>query len=147
LDYDLDVQKFKEDLKKIAEAVKSQDMIIGVTGEDEIHKYLINHLDELEEGLTFKQSEYGVSVGSIDIVAEDKRGLPVVLEVKVKADDSAIGQLLGYLQAYEEEINAGNVRGLIVAESFTERCKKAAKRVGIDLYQCRKIFKFSKLDL
>ena len=144
LEYDLDVQKFSESLQKIAETVAGKELIAEVTGEDEIHEYLVNHLGELEEGLTFKESEYGISVGSIDILAEDRNGLPVIIEVKVRADDSTIGQLLGYIQAYEEESGI-KARGFIVAESFTERCKKAAKRASIELYECRKMFKFRRM--
>ncbi len=144
LEYNLDVQRFSESLQKIAETAAGQELIAEVTGEDEIHEYLVNHLGELEEGLTFKESECGISVGSIDILAEDRNGLPVIIEVKVRADDSTIGQLLGYIQAYEEETGK-KARGFIVAESFTERCKKAAKRAGIELYECRKMFKFRRM--
>ncbi len=146
LDYDIDVNKLREDLDKITLAEASRETILKVTGEDEIKKYLKTHLGELEEGLTLKEVEYGVSVGNIDILAEDKNGLPVVIEVKVEADDSAIGQILGYVQAYNEESRVKQVRGLIVAQDFTERCKKAAKRVNIQLYECRKTFMLRRLD-
>ncbi|MEM2175604.1 MAG: endonuclease NucS [Candidatus Micrarchaeia archaeon] len=105
---------------------------------------MINNISDLEEGLTFKREEYEVSVGSIDILAEDKNRLPVIIEVKVKGDDSAIGQILGYIHAYKEEHKIEKVRGIIVAQDFTERCKKAAKEAGIKLYKCRKVFHFQK---
>lgn len=146
LDYDVDVYRLREDLQKIALAEASREVILKVTGEEEIHEYLKKHLGGLEEGLTFKGSEYEVSVGNIDILAEDKNALPVVIEVKVTASDSAIGQILGYIQAYEEESEQKQVRGLIVAQDFTDRCKKAARRTNIQLYECRKTFNFRKVQ-
>jgi len=146
LDYDVDVDKLKETLNSISSIEASREKILEVTGEDEIKEYLKRHISDLEEGLTIKKAEYEVSVGSIDILAEDEKGLPVVIEVKVQAGDSAVGQILGYTQAYEEECETEQVRGMIVAQEFTERCKKAAKRVGIKLCQCRKTFTFKMVD-
>lgn len=145
LDHAVDVYKLRDGLNKIVLALASREVILEVTGEDEIHKFLKMHLGELEEGLTLKGSEYEVSVGNIDILAEDKNGLPVVIEVKITAGDSAIGQIFGYIQAYEEESGLKQVRGLIVAQSFTERCKKAAEHANIELYECRKTFEFRKI--
>lgn len=142
LDYDFDVDRLNKILDSITDAEDSRERIIEVTGEDEITEYLKESLNDLEEGLTLKKTEYEVSVGNIDILAEDKSGLPVIIEVKVKADDSVVGQILGYIQAYEEECGTSQVRGIIVAQEFAERCKKAAKRVNIKLCQCRKTFTF-----
>jgi len=142
LDHDANVNKLKEALDSISIIEASREKILEVTGEDEIKKYLNRHISDLEEGLKIKKTEYEVSVGNIDILAEDKKGLPVVIELKVQAGDSAVGQILGYVQAYEEECKIGNARGIIVAQEFTERCKKAAKRADITLYQCRKTFSF-----
>jgi predicted Mrr-cat superfamily restriction endonuclease len=146
LDYDVDVSELKEALDKISSIEASREKIIEVTGEDEIKEYLKKRIGDLEEGLTLKKAEYEVSVGSIDILAEDENSSPVVIEVKVKADDSAVGQILGYTQAYEEESESKKVRSVIVAQEFTERCKKAAKRAGIKLAECRKTFTFKKID-
>ena len=142
LDYDANVNKLKEALDSISTIEASREKILEVTGEDEIKEYLKRHISDLEEDLKIKKAEYEVSVGNIDILAEDKKGVPVVIELKVQAGDSAVGQILGYVQAYEEECKIGNARGIIVAQEFTERCKKAAKRANIRLYQCRKTFSF-----
>mgnify|MGYP001036214504 CR=1 FL=1 len=146
LDYDVDVNKLKEALDSISSAEASREKILEVTGEDEIKYYLKQHLDELEDGLVFNKAEYEVSVGSIDILAEDKNGSPAVIEVKVKANDCAVGQTLGYMQAYEEEQKTKTVRGLIVAQEFSERARRAAKRASIRLYRCRKSFTFQAVE-
>jgi len=146
LDYDVDINKLKETLNSISGIEASREKVLEVTGEDEIIEYLKRHISGLEEGLIVKKAEYEVSVGSIDILAEDRNGLPVVIEVKVQASDSAVGQILGNTQAYEEECKAEQVRGIIVAKEFTERCKKAANRAGIKLCQCIKTFTFRTVD-
>lgn len=150
LDYDVDVHRLRNELDKVAAAEASREIILEVTGEDEVQRYLEAskgvHLDELEGGLTLKESQYEISVGSIDILAEDSNGLPVVIELKLTARDSTVGQILGYLQAYEEESGHKQVRGIIVAQDFTERCKKAAKRANLELFEFRKAFNFRKME-
>ena len=74
------------------------------------------------------QYEYRTNVGYIDILAQDKNEFYVVIEIKVgKARDNAIGQILGYMEA----INAK--RGIILANSFSERVRLVAKNLNIDL--------------
>lgn len=146
LDRDVNVTKLKEWLEKIPLAEATREDILKVSGEDEIKEYLKMNLSELEDGLTLREVEYSISVGNIDILAEDNEGIPVIIEVKVEAGDSAIGQVSGYMQAYEEESDASRVRGMIVAQDFTERCRKAAKRIGIQLYECRKTFIVRKIE-
>jgi predicted Mrr-cat superfamily restriction endonuclease len=144
LSENIDIHELKTSLDSIPSNIDPEE--VEIVNEDEIKEYLRNNLNKLEEGLEFVGKEYKVLDDRIDILAKDKNGLPVVIEVKVCADDSAVGQILGYIQTYEEENGAKQVRGILVAKEFTERCKKAAKRAGIKLYRCKKIFKFEAID-
>lgn len=69
--------------------------------------------------------------------------MPVVIEIKSnKAKDSALGQLLGYLQAIEE-MYGNSPRGIIIAERFSKRLKNAVKRIPeIELVRYHIQFKF-----
>lgn len=89
--------------------------------------------------------KHQTSVGNMDFLGKDKNGVSVSIEVKVNADDNAMGQLLGYMQAYKEESQDENLRGIIVAENFTERCKKAEVS-KLKLYKCEKRLVFSKIE-
>ena len=66
----------------------------------DLHSYLAKRVNEIENGLILveKGSEYPTDVGRIDLTAKDNQGNNVVIELKVgKAKDSALGQLLGYM--------------------------------------------------
>lgn len=138
-----------EKLMKSLNAIPKEEMrekILEVESEDEIKEYLRKRPRDLEEGLEIVQSEYETSAGPMDFLAKDKDGKPVVIEVKVKAGDSAVGQILGYIRAYEEEKNIENVRGIIVAEKFEDRCRKATKGLNLNLYECKLKFDFAKIN-
>jgi len=147
--FDVD-DSYMEELKEVLQNIPSEEVmerILEVEDEDEIKKFMGTHrLDEIEKELTIIQPEYPTSVGNMDFLAKDMNEFNVIIEVKVKADDGAVGQVLGYMQAYKEESSTKNVRGIIVAEEFTNRCKKAAKASGLELYQCKKMFVFSKVE-
>ena len=94
----------------------------------QIEKEIQKNLDISKLELYKPQYEYRTNVGYIDILAQDKNGFYVVIEIKVgKAKDNAIGQILGYMEA----INAK--RGIILANSFSERVRLVAKNLNIDL--------------
>jgi len=141
-------EKIKEQIRKISQLPSEMEEVgersLTIESENQIKDYLEGKIDELEEGLTMVEREKEVSVGVMDFLAEDKNKNPVVIEVKKVADDATIGQILGYMRAYEEE-NTKNVRGIIVAEEFAERCKKAVKGQNISLYKCKLKFEFIKI--
>ncbi len=66
-------------------------------------------------------------IGRIDILAYDKHGTPVVIEVKSGiADDSTLAQLLAYMSKIEGK-EGKTPRGVIVAEGFTRKPQHAVK--------------------
>lgn len=95
------------------------------------------NLDQLEEGLKlysdWKNSgrQYSTDVGRIDLLALDKSGAYVVIELKAgKAIDHVIGQILGYMRYVRKSLaNGKEVRGIIVADEFDERLKYAAAEI------------------
>lgn len=70
----------------------------SISLERDIEDHLIQHLDAIEKGLKFVARQFNTEVGRIDILAEDRKGSRVVIEVKVgEAKDSAVGQVARYL--------------------------------------------------
>jgi hypothetical protein len=66
------------------------------------------------------------SGGRIDILAKDRSGALVVIELKAgRADRDAIGQLLAYMGELMEE--ASSVRGILIAADFSPRAIAAAR--------------------
>lgn len=100
--------------------------------EKDLHSYLSLRLDKLEIDLELVDNgiEYKTSAGFIDILAKDKNGNYVVIELKAgKAKDAVIGQILGYIGALSVELNIQNVRGIIVASDFEDRLLYAINNI------------------
>jgi RecB family endonuclease NucS len=119
------------------ETIGSEEAIeTSLSLESDLEKFLLAHLTELEPGLRRYQengnSSQQVSVeaaGRIDILAVDKDNAIVVIEIKAgEADDRVCGQILRYMGWVKEKL-AGDrkVRGIIVANDFSERLRLAAR--------------------
>ena len=75
--------------------------------------------------------ERAVESGLIDITCEDSTdGALVVVELKAgKADGRAVAQILGYMGDLSDEESPSLVRGILIAHSFDQRARSAAKMV------------------
>ncbi len=94
-----------------------------------VEDVLSKDLGIIEDGLELVRRQYMVSGGRIDILARDREGRLVVIEVKSGlADDSTLTQLLSYMSSIEGE-EGKPVRGIIVAEDFTRRLLLASKKI------------------
>jgi len=88
-----------------------------------------DNIDVREMGLTLVGMEYSTPLGRIDILAADGDGNKIPIEIKIgTAGDSAIGQVLGYMEAI------GATEGIIMANDFTKRAKAVAGSYNIELY-------------
>ena len=99
--------------------------------ERDLQRALRANIEQLEPGLAIVDggTEKSVATGRIDITAEDSQGNLVIIELKAaKAPDSALTQLLGYMGSIESP-EAVKIRGILVAEEFSDRLISAAKLV------------------
>jgi len=104
--------------------------------ERDLQEYLSRDLSQLEPGLQL-YTEDGLSgrevpteAGKIDILAKDNSSL-VVIELKAsKATYSTLGHILSYMASIKNELNAENVRGIIVAEEFDKKLMLAVTQVN-----------------
>lgn len=137
---------YKEDIEKQAsgdaENVAAEDEPIveaerGFALESDLQNYIVRNLGVIEPGLRLYEEEgiTGVefSVGGrfIDILAIDKDGRYVVIELKVsRGYDRVVGQLLRYMSWVEQIMETSQpVRGIIVAKEITADLKLATSRV------------------
>ncbi|WFO74926.1 DUF1016 family protein [Desulfurococcaceae archaeon MEX13E-LK6-19] len=96
--------------------------------ERDLEDYLARKLDVLEEGLSLVERQKELTgVGRLDILARDKEGNLIVIELKAgQADEKAVGQLQAYME-YLKEQGYSNVRGILVASTYTPKAVYAAK--------------------
>jgi len=115
----------------IEEITTAQETTLSI--ERDLQTFLCSNLEQIELGLKiFKNGkEFDTDIGRIDILAIDKKGDLVVIELKAgKAKDNALGQLLGYMGFVSSNIAKGKgVRGCIIASDFDDRLKYAVKNL------------------
>ncbi len=118
--------------------------------ERDLRNYLVKNLALIESGLRLYDEEgitgveFPVGGRFIDILAIDKDGCYVVVELKVsRGYDRVVGQLLRYMGWVEQNMETSQpVRGIIVAKEITSDLKLAASRVsGVRLIEYEISFK------
>jgi len=112
------------------------------TFEKDLQEFISRNLNSLEEGLTLMQKEHQTSVGRVDVLAEDRDGTPVVIELKVgTAKKEVLGQILSYMASIKQEKGVEKVRGIIVANDFDYALKLASSQIP-DLKLIKYVVKF-----
>lgn len=151
---DAPFDKFPSDARSIVNsymgylsAASEQDMTLGVTAleqsntdefqtgtvfkvEKEMQAAIRRDLEALEVGLVAVDDgvEVTTATGRVDILGRDSRGILTAIELKAGTClAGAIEQTLGYAQALSEE-REEPTRAILIAASFTDRQKAAAKR-------------------
>jgi RecB family endonuclease NucS len=108
--------------------------------EEQLRDYLAENLFILEPGLALWPVENGDAVEyqvddegpsrRIDILAKDRDGLPVVIELKVsRGHERTVGQALYYRSRIKQRFGATKVRVFIVASEISRELKGAASEV------------------
>lgn len=96
---------------------KNRNNIITELAEKEIEEMLINDLSIVEDGLNFIGNQVSIGDSVIDIIARDKDGTLVIIEVKNKDNDERIAnQVLYYPTLFEEK-----TRIITIAPSYKNK--------------------------
>lgn len=125
--------------------VEDEDDDQRFASEADLRDYLAQNLYQIEPGLTLYNGsgrtgvEYSIGNGYIDILAVDRTGRLVVIELKVgRGRNRAVGQLLYYMGWVDANLAKEPCRGIIVAREIPDDLKLAASRVpGVTLYRYR----------
>jgi hypothetical protein len=125
--------------------------------ERDMEASLVTALQQLEPGMVLyskdevrgQQLDTGI-VGRLDLLAVDKNGALVVIELKVgRADDRAVAQTMRYMGWVQRELAGGKpVRGILVAREFGDGAKFAALALpALTLKEYRVAFTFNTVDI
>lgn len=90
--------------------------------ESVLEKYLFRNLTLLEEGLKPIETQVMLEFGRIDILARDKHGQDVIIEVKVESDTDIVWQRAYYESDWKKQ--HGDVRMMIVTTEPLNRSIK-----------------------
>ena len=113
-----------------AESEVEESIEASLSLERDLHSYLAKAFHEIENGLILLPDgiEHQIDAGRVDILARDRSGQLVVIELKAGiAKDAALGQLLGYIGCIAETSSGKPVRGILIASDFDKRVVYAAK--------------------
>jgi hypothetical protein len=116
--------------------------------ETDLRDYLVRNLNLLEPGLqpwtdadAHTATEYPADDRGrrIDILAKDRQGVPVVIELKVsKGHERVVGQSLYYRGSLKQRLSAPRVRVIIVAREISDELRIATRDLAdIDLFEYR----------
>ena len=104
--------------------------------EEHLRDFLAKNIQLLEPSLTLwhdsedESVEFPVEKRRIDILAMDKSGVPVVVELKVsRGHERTIGQCLYYQGKIKELMKLNRVRIFIVAEEISPELRVAAREL------------------
>lgn len=111
--------------------------------ERDLEDHIIGHLDALEAELELVSRQETIEVGRLDLLAKDRNGETVIIELKAgEAKDAAIGQIARYMGWFSRK-NGRTPRAILVAGSFSESVRYAAMAIpGLKLVTYRVSFNF-----
>jgi hypothetical protein len=103
--------------------------------EAELSRMLSEDLGFIEEGLKPLKQEQRVRKGTIDILAEDKNGRIVVVEVKRrKASLDSVSQLHRYKEELKK-IKSRETRGILLAPGITDSANALLHDYGLEFFK------------
>lgn len=102
--------------------------------EKDVEAYLIGNLDLIEKGLKYVDNQVFVRGGRIDVLAKDRRGNYVIIELKVEEDKEIIWQALYYPEAIKEKYKTDKVRFLTLCPGYKPHLLTALKKTNAEIY-------------
>ena len=130
------------------ERSSDSDQALEFALEAHLRDFLARNLDRVETGLRLYTSadrngvEFPVDGGRIDLLAVDREGKYVVVELKLsQGRNKTLGQLLYYMGWVDQHMGGAPCRGFIIASEITEELSVAVARVpGVSLAEYRMSF-------
>jgi hypothetical protein len=116
--------------------------------EAHLRDFLARNLERIEPGLRLHSTpegqgiEYPIDSGRIDLLAVDRDGKFVVIELKLsQGRNKTLGQISYYMGWIDKELGNGPCRGFIIANEITDDLRTAVARVpGVTLAKYRMSF-------
>jgi hypothetical protein len=131
--------------------IEASNIEATISLERDMEATLVTSLGQLEAGMVLRDQQLDTGVvGRLDLLAVDKGGALVVIELKVgRADDRAVAQTMRYMGWVQRDLAGGKpVRGILVAREFSDGAKFAALALpSLTLKEYRVAFTFNTVDM
>jgi RecB family endonuclease NucS len=99
--------------------------------EAHLQKLLAEHIHTLGDGFTLVRREYMTAIGPVDILAKDRFGGSVAVEIKRRGDIDGVEQLTRYLELMNRDPHLAPVTGVFAAQEIKPQARTLATDRGI----------------
>lgn len=100
--------------------------------EDHLQRYLAQQIERIGEGATLVRREYPTAIGPVDIMAIDKDGTHVAIEIKRNGGIDGVEQLTRYVKLLNKDPLLAPVRGMFAAQTITPQARTLATERGFE---------------
>lgn len=99
--------------------------------EAHLQRLLADNIEELGPGFTLIQREFMTAIGPVDILARDKNGKAVAVEIKRRGEIDGVEQLSRYLDLLNRDPHLAPVSGVFAAQEIKPQARTLAEDRGI----------------
>ncbi|MCW2752144.1 MAG: Endonuclease NucS [Aeromicrobium sp.] len=99
--------------------------------EAHLQKLLAEHIHTLGDGYRLVRREYPTPIGPVDIMARDRNGVAVAVEIKRRGEIDGVEQLTRYLELLNRDPLLAPVRGVFAAQEIKPQARTLAEDRGI----------------
>jgi endonuclease len=100
--------------------------------EAHLQELLAEHIATLGEGFRLVRREYPTAIGPVDILARDRDGRAVAVEIKRRGEIDGVEQLTRYLELLNRDPLLAPVRGVLAAQEIRPQARVLAEDRGIE---------------
>jgi hypothetical protein len=99
--------------------------------EAHLQKLLAEHIHTLGEGYRLVRREFPTPIGPVDIMARDRHGVAVAVEIKRRGEIDGVEQLTRYLELLNRDPLLAPVQGVFAAQEIKPQARTLAADRGI----------------
>ncbi len=100
--------------------------------EAHLQRLLAEQIEVLGTGHTLVRREYPTAIGPVDILARDRGGVAVAVEIKRRGEIDGVEQLTRYLELLNRDPLLAPVRGVFAAQEIKPQARVLAADRGIE---------------
>lgn len=101
--------------------------------EKQLENFLKYNLNEIEDGLKLIDCQYPINFAFIDILAKDKEGNIVIIELKITDDERLPWQCIYYPKQYKKEHPNENVRMISLCPGYSYYIKETLIDLNVEM--------------